>query len=227
MSHYGMSDYASYWESFCDEDKVNAFNKKYATDVENKLLAYLSEVSYDVFGPNRREVFVGRMNDPSAVIKFMDRLASKTGVKASKTCQGYVLSDLGKNSFVSDVFGEEFKSIKRCCYAIVDQYLVMASNFETIQEIISCYRSGRTLDLHESFRAFQQRMLESSNITLYHEHAQQTGGTPGRGGHLRPHDKSPAKACAETGNEQRFSQRQHHAVYERFPDAQHANGKRT
>ena len=167
MSHYGMSDYASYWESFCDEDKVNAFNKKYATDVENKLLAYLSEVSYDVFGPNRREVFVGRMNDPSAVIKFMDRLASKTGVKASKTCQGYVLSDLGKNSFVSDVFGEEFKSIKRCCYAIVDQYLVMASNFETIQEIISCYRSGRTLDLHESFRAFQQRMLESSNITLY------------------------------------------------------------
>lgn len=167
MNHYGMSDYASYWESFCDADKVNAFNKKYATDVENKLLAYLSEVSFDVFGPNRREVFVGRMNDPSAVIKFMERLASKTGVKSNQTFQGYTLYNLGKCTFVPDVFGDDFRSMKRCCYAIVDQYLVMASDFETIREIISCYRSGRTLDLNESFRAFQQRMLESSNITLY------------------------------------------------------------
>lgn len=167
MRHYGMSDYASYWESFRDAEKVKAFNKKYGTDVENKLLAYLSEVSFDVFGSKRQEAFVGRMNDPSSVIKFMERLASKAGVNASQNYQGYVLYDLGKNDFIPQVFGDDFKSMKRCCYAIVDQYLVMASNLDAIQEIISCYRSGRTLDLNESFRAFQQKMLESSNITYY------------------------------------------------------------
>lgn len=167
MRHYGMSDYASYWESFRDAEKAKAFDKKYSTDVENKLLAYLSEVSYVAFGKAPREAFVGRMNDPSAVIKFMDKLASKIGVKGSQTCQGYVLYDLGKCTFVNDIFGDDFQSMKRCSYAIVDQYLVMAQNYETIQEIIACYRSGRTLDLNESFKAFQQKMLESSNITVY------------------------------------------------------------
>ena len=167
MYHFGMSDYASYWESFCDAEKVKAFNKKYGTDVENKLLTYLSEVSYDKFGKSQREVFVSRMNDPSAVIKFMERLASKTGVSNSQTTQGYVLYDLGKTSFIPDIFGAEFQSMKRCCYAIVDQYLVMASNLDVLQELVSCYRSGRTLDLNEGFRSFQQKMLESANITRF------------------------------------------------------------
>ena len=167
MHHYGMSDYASYWESFCNKEKVAAFNKKYGTDVENKLLTFLSEVSFNKFGKNQREVFIGRMNDPSAVIKFMDRLAQKMGVAASQTVQGYALYDLGKNSFIPDVFGDDFITMKRCCYAIVDQYLVMASTMETIQEVIACYRSGRTLDLNENFRAFQQKMLESANITRF------------------------------------------------------------
>ena len=167
MHHYGMSDFASYWESFCNADKVNAFNKKYNTDVENKLLAFLSEVSFNKIGKKQREVFVGRMNDPSAVIKFMERLASKTGVANSQNTQGYVLYDLGKTDFIPDIFGEEFQSMKRCCYAIVDQYLVMATNFDVLQEVISCYRSGRTLDLNEGFRSFQQKMLESANVTLF------------------------------------------------------------
>ena len=167
MHHLGMSDYASYWESFCDKEKVAAFNKKYGTDVENKLLNYLSEVSFNKFGKNNREVFVGRMNDPSAVIKFMERLASKMGVAGSQNCQGYALYDLGKSSFISDIFGDDFSSMKRCCYAIVDQYLVMASEMEILQEVIACYRSGRTLDLNEGFRTFQQKMLESANVTFY------------------------------------------------------------
>ena len=167
MRHYAMSDYASYWQSFRDVDKVNAFNKKYDTDVENKLLAYLSEVSFDKVGKAPHEVFVGRMNDPSAVIKFMERLASKTGVSKTQNTQGYTLYNLGKNTFIPDIFGNDFSSMDRCCYAIVDQYLVMASGFDALQEVISCYRSGRTLDLNENFRTFQQKMLESANITYF------------------------------------------------------------
>lgn len=153
MHHLGMSDYASYWESFSDKP--------------SKLLKSLSEVSYSKFGKNQTEVFVGRMNDPSAVIKFMDRQASKMGVVASQTSQGYAIYDLGKNSFIADTFGDDFKGMKRCCYAIVDQYLVMAASMDAIREVIACYRSGRTLDLNEGFRIFQQKMLESANITFF------------------------------------------------------------
>ena len=167
MLHYGMSDYASYWQSFRDEEAINAFNKRYGLDVEQQLLDHVSEVSLAVIGKERREVCVARMSDPSAVIKFMERLASKTGVKASLDSQGYVLYDLGECNAVATVFGPAFKSIKRCCYSIVDQYLVMAPDFTALQWIIACYRSGRTLDLNENFKDFQRQMLESSNITLF------------------------------------------------------------
>lgn len=167
MLHYGMSDYASYWQSFRDVEAINAFNKRYGLDVEPQLLNHLSEVSFVAIGKERREVCVARMTDPSAVIKFMERLAAKTGIKASTDSQGYVLYDLGEREVVPTVFGPAFKSIKRCCYAIVDQYLVLAPDFNALQWIIACYRSGRTLDLNENFKNFQQQMLESSNITLY------------------------------------------------------------
>lgn len=167
MLHYGMSDYASYWQSFCDVEQVKTFNKKYGTNVETKLLEFLSEVSYNVICDKRHEIFVGRMNDPSAVIRFMEQLSGKTGVVSSQNYQGYVLYDLGEKNVVPAVFGPTFKSFKRCCYAIVDQYLVMASGFEPLKELITCYRSGRTLDMSENFRAFQRKMLETSNVTLY------------------------------------------------------------
>lgn len=167
MLHYGMSDYASYWQSFHDEEAIKTFNKRYGLDVEPQLLNHLAEVSFEVIGKDGSEVCVARMSDPSAVIKFMERLASKTGVKESLGSQGYVLYDLGERDVVPVVFGPAFNSIKRCCYAIVDQYLVMAPDFAPLQWIIACYRSGRTLDLNENFKRFQQQMLESSNITLF------------------------------------------------------------
>lgn len=167
MLHYGMSDYASYWQSFRDAEQVAAFNKRYGVNVERQLLNHVSEVSYDIICDKRHEVFVARMNDPSAVIKFMDGLSSKTGVVETKTVQGYVLYYLGDRDIVPSVFGTQYKSMKRTWYAIMDQYLVMASQSEPIEEMITCYRSGRTLDLNENFRSFQQKMLESSNITLF------------------------------------------------------------
>lgn len=167
MLHYGMSDYASYWQSFCDAEQVSDFNKRYGVNVEKQLLNHLSEISYDVICDKRHEVFVARMNDPSAVIKFMERLSSKTGVVETKTVQGYELYNLGDREIVPKVFGAQFNAMKRTCYAIMDQYLVMAAQTEPIEEMITCYRSGRTLDLNENFRSFQQKMLESSNITLF------------------------------------------------------------
>lgn len=167
MLHYGMSDYASYWQTFRDPEKVQALNKRYGIDVETQLLNYLAEVSFDLVGDRRDKVFVGRMNDPAAVIKFMDRLTSKMGMLATQNCQGYVIYDLGEKDFVPVVFGSAFAPITRCCYSIVDQYLVITTTMPVLQDIIACYRSGRTLDLNENFKMFQRRMLESCNVTLF------------------------------------------------------------
>lgn len=167
MLHYGMLDYASYWEEFADFEQVDGLNKRYKTDIVQQLIACLSEVSYCVFDVSEKPVFVGRMNDPAAVMQFMEKLGAKAGVTEIMVAQGYTMKNINAKSFVPDVFGKCFRSIKGCCYAIVDQYLVVANDFQTIQDVISSYRSGRTLDLSESFKSFQDNMLESDNVCLY------------------------------------------------------------
>ena len=167
MLHYGMSDYASYWEEFVDNKEVESVNKRFGIDVGTQFVGGLSEVSYCVFGTSVQPVFVGRMNDPSRVIQFMMHIGERFGVSESVVVQGYTLNRLKVNNFVPSVFGEGFKGLTSCCYSIVDQYLLIANDFIPIQEVISCYRSGRTLDLSENFKAFQNNMLESANISLY------------------------------------------------------------
>ena len=167
MLHYGMSDFASYWEEFADKQKIELFNKTYNTDVEEQFVNSLSEVAFCEISKSLTPVFVARMNDPAVVIQFMDRISSKFGVIESASTQGYVLKRLTIKEFVPTIFGEMFNPIKNCSYAIVDQYLVISNDFSALQDIISCYRSGRTLDLSENFKTFQNNMLESANVSLY------------------------------------------------------------
>ena len=120
-----------------------------------------------MFGKSAIPVFVARMSNPAAVMQFMDMISSKSGVIESADVQGYTLKRLTIKDFVPNIFGGDFAPIRNCSYAIVDQYLVMANDFSALQEIISCYRSGRTLDLTDNFKTFQNNMLESANVSLY------------------------------------------------------------
>lgn len=167
MLHYGMSDYASYWEEFVDIQTVDELNKIYKCNVEEQFVSHFSEVAFCMIGKSAIPVFVARMNNPAAVTQYMDKVSAKSGVIETTALQGYSLKRLTVKDFVPNVFGEDFKQIRNCSYAIVDQYLVMANDFSALQEVISCYRSGRTLDLSDNFKTFQNNMLESSNISLF------------------------------------------------------------
>lgn len=167
MLHYGMSDFLSYWEDFADKERVEAFNRRYKTNVADQLVCGFSEVAYCLFTSAAYPVFVGRLNDPVTVNQFMKQLGDKVGVVESDAVQGCNVSKLNVKDFIPDVFGRGFAELNGCWYAVVDQYLVVANEFNHVQEVISCYRSGRTLDLSDSFKAFQDNMLETDNICLF------------------------------------------------------------
>lgn len=167
MLHYGMSDYALYWEEFADKQIVEGLNKNYKCNVEEQFVSHFSEMAFCMIGKSAIPVFIARMSNPVAVIQFMDKVSSKSGVIESADVQGYTLKRLTIKDFVPNIFGGDFAPIRNCSYAIVDQYLVMANDFSALQEIISCYRSGRTLDLTDNFKTFQNNMLESANVSLY------------------------------------------------------------
>lgn len=167
MLHFGMSDYASYWVEFADNERIEKLNRSLKANIEEQLIACLSEVSLCAIGSSANPVFIARMNDPASVIQFVEKLDAKYGVSENIVNQGYSIKRGNIKNFVPDVFGSCFNDIKSFSYSFVDQYLVVANDIQQVQDVISCYRSGRTLDLSENFKAFQNNMLESANISLY------------------------------------------------------------
>ena len=167
MLHFGMSDYASYWVEFADNERIDKMNRSLKANIEEQLIACLSEVSLCAIGSSASPVFIARMNDPASVIQFVEKLDVKYGVSENIVNQGYTIKRGNVKNFIPDVFGPCFDDIKSFSYSFVDQYLVVANDIQQVQDVISCYRSGRTLDLSENFKAFQNNMLESANISLY------------------------------------------------------------
>lgn len=167
MFHYGMSDFLSFWEEFADKELVDRWNNVLHARLEDELIAGLSEVAICNVGPSSSPVFVARVNDPTRVARFMEKLDSRYGVLENIVNQGFEIKRINIKGFVPDVFGYCFSEIRSCSYSFVDQYLVIANDIQEVQDVISCYRSGRTFDLSESFISFQTHMLESSNITLF------------------------------------------------------------
>ena len=149
---------------FRDGDNLR---KRYGNDVKEQFVASLSEVSYSVFGNASYPVFVARLEDPATAIQFWTRMISRFGVSETVESQGYTIFRLNVDNFVPDVFGSCYSTLKKCCYSIVDQYLVIANEVNVLQDVISAYRSGRTLDLNENFKDFQENMLETSNLSFY------------------------------------------------------------
>lgn len=112
MLHYGMSDYASYWEEVNDNQLVENLRKCYGNDVEEQLLAGLSEVSYAVFGNAAYPVFMARLENPSLSIQFWTRMISRYGVSETVESQGYTIFNLKVENFVPAVFGPSFSALK-------------------------------------------------------------------------------------------------------------------
>ena len=167
MLHYGMSDMALWWGDKIDTVQISSLNKKYGVDIENQLVENISEMALSILSTNNAPIVVARLNDPAMVMKFMGRLDSSIGVTSEHTTQGCIVKTLNVSDLTKKMLGNEFAKVNRFCYTILDQYLVIANRMSDVDDVINHYRSGRTLDLNENFRAFQNNMLEEANITFY------------------------------------------------------------
>ena len=167
MLHFGMSDMALWWADKTDAEQIASLNKKCGVDVEDQFAANISELALAILSANHSPVMVARLNDPAAVMKFMSRLDASLGVASEHITQGCAVKMLNGSDLAKKMLGIEFAKVNRFCYTILDQYLVVANQMSDVDGVISLYRSGRTLDLNENFRAFQNNMLEEANITFY------------------------------------------------------------
>ena len=167
MLHFAMTDFLSYWSSVDESGGREQFNKKTGLKVEEQFLSSLVEVGFFVPNNIKTPFFVARTQNPAETQQFFDKFKAKVGVANSISCQGYVINTLNYKGFLPQVLGQLFDKIPGCVIAVVDQYVLVANDTSVLEHVIACYRSGRTLDLDENYRDFQNNMLESANISLY------------------------------------------------------------
>lgn len=168
MLHFGISSFEEYWLETNDLEPIVNLEKKYGINVYQDLIPYLSgELALCITDSQEDAIFVAANNNSAKIKSFLDNLSSKVGVSSNETIENVIIKELKIKNFIPTVFGNCFSDISRFNYALVDQYLLVANDKSTLERMIRFYHSGRTLDMNENFKSFQNNLSETANITLF------------------------------------------------------------
>ncbi len=166
MLHLGMSDFTAFWRQTADKQAVNGFEERYGVSIANDLMPSLTEVAYGVFGAANTPFMVAHFDDTASVTHFMNVVATVAGLAESCTVEGHPICRLALDNFASDVFGNIFKPIVHCCYAISGDNLFIANTMSAVQTVVTTSAAGNALSDMTDYKAFQDNMLETANVTL-------------------------------------------------------------
>ena len=162
------NDFQSWWPGSAFPEKSKSLEQKANVDFNENLIQTLSgEFALSSSSDMKHAIFVAGVNDQQKLIRFFDHLAARFGVISSEKVENETIKLIKINGLVPAVFGDVYAAIDGCAYVVVDQYLLIANDISTLEEALRYYRSGRTLDLNENFKSFQNNLSSAASITLY------------------------------------------------------------
>ncbi len=171
LLHYGMSDFQDFHSRSVDKAKAEALAKRFNFDFSKAIIDQIdNEIALAIGNgsPADRAFFLARITDQQAVQRAFTQLASRTsGNSSAKRVENITIAHINIKNLVPDLFGPAFSLVENTWYALVDNYLLIANNPQTLEEIVRLYRTARTLDLNENFKRFANNLSYTSNILLY------------------------------------------------------------
>jgi hypothetical protein len=171
LLHFGMDDYTQFNQTTVNQEKIDDLNRKFNLNFRQNLIQQVNGELALSFGSGRpidRAFVVARLNNQKTVAQLFRQLGAKTsGNQAQQPVDNVTIAHINTRHLAATIFGEAFSTVEHCWYAIFDNYLIIANNAQTIEEVVRRYRSGRTLDLNDNFKAFANNLSYQSNILLY------------------------------------------------------------
>jgi len=166
--HESRNDYASWWKSSALAQKALATEKKANINFETNFIEPLTgEMALAIGQDASKALFIAVVKDRNKLQQFFIQLSARFGVKASTKLDNELIRNVNVTDLIPSVFGSQYGLVDGCAYVIVDQYLLVANDIQVIEEAMRYYRSGRTLDLNENFKSFQNNLSSSASFTLY------------------------------------------------------------
>ena len=107
------------------------------------------------------------LNDAGKAKQYLNLMSSNTGVKKGTTKGRYTIREIKQKGFIPELFGKPYTIFQNTWYTFIGDYAVFANSPGSLNQLISNYESGKTLDLNENFKQFTDNIAVNSNVFLY------------------------------------------------------------
>jgi hypothetical protein len=167
--HIGAADFADFNKEIRDNASITRLKDELQFDFEEEILQQIDSESMIAFGDNADDpLFIAKINDQNNLSLSLSELRSRFVNSQPKRESGdLTLSHISLDNLVPILFGKQFSALNKFYYVLVDNYLIVANNFNRLEEMLRLYQSGRTLGSNENFTSFKNNLAEEANVTLY------------------------------------------------------------
>jgi len=163
----GFSDFQSYYDKHL-KSEISKVDRVYTDKISQfvgKEVSLASNASSEK-GFEENTWGIIRLQSKKKAQSILNGIAQKMNSPVSNF-EGYTIRQIGHSKLLSSMFGKAFSVIKNNYYVFVDDYVIFANSTSSLIKLIQNYKTGKTLDLSESYKQFSDNLSTSSNITLY------------------------------------------------------------
>jgi hypothetical protein len=163
----GFSDFQSYYSKYL-KSEISKVDRVYADKISEfvgKEVSLASNATSEQEFKENTWGIIGLQSKKKARA-VLNAIAKKMNSPVSNF-EGYTIRQIGHNKLLSSMFGNIFSVITNNYYVFVGDYVVFANSPSSLIKLLQNYKTGKTLDLNESYKQFSDNLSTTSNLTLY------------------------------------------------------------
>ncbi len=185
MLHKSFQDYSQYFNDYKEYLKshnryqafntgINKINRITKCNLEKFIMPYIGNEIALVSYAKRESEFkeksyaIIKAKDGQELRRRFGRITENVaGSGIIKNYSGQTLYRIRTNHIAEYLLGDIFKSIENFNYTFINGFMVIANSSESLESFIDLYKSGKTLDLNDNYKAFTDNINQQSNFYLY------------------------------------------------------------
>lgn len=167
--HSGMSDFQAYHKKITDHEKIDQLSAQFGLSFHDNFINHIDSETVLAFDDDPDDpLFILKVSDPQELNEVLEHIRTQTvGNEAQKVFGDFLFCNIKLEGLVSALFGSVYQSVTKFNYVFVGDYLLIANNYSRLEKVIQLYKTGRTLEQNENFKAFRENLSDEANMTIY------------------------------------------------------------
>jgi hypothetical protein len=167
--HFGLTDFGNYNLKVTDNANIERLSNQFGVSLQDNFLKYVNSEAVLAFDDDPDDpLFILKVSDPQYMNATMEQIRMQIiGNEAQKGFGEFLLSNIKMDGFVPSLFGSVYQSVTKFNYVFVGDHLLVANNYSRLEKVIQLFKTGRTLEHNENFKAFRENLSDEANVTIY------------------------------------------------------------